>query len=194
MYTDLICFDSKENFGFSKVIKIELIRASSAKELEKKIQRFRQEITIVEGSDLNRLIVENKYVDILVSPEKNRREDFMHHRNSGLNQVLCKLAFKNSIAIAFSFNDVLKAKGIERSKIIGRMMQNVRLCRKYKVKMITASFAANEFEIKNPSDLISFGIVIGMAPKEAKEALMNVDIVLKEKENKKSGGVRIIGV
>ena len=117
----------------------------------------------------NRKIVENKKIDIFLSPEKIRIKDFMHSRDSGLNQVLCELARKNGIAIGFNFNDVLKSKN--RSLILGKMMQNVRLCRKYKVKMVILSGAKNRYELKAAKDLASFGRVIGMAPGEVKNAL-----------------------
>ncbi len=193
MYTDLILFDfENKTFGFSSFIKIEIIKAVSPLDLEKKINRSKQKIVAAEGSELNRLILENKKVDILTGAEKSKKNDFMHYRNSGLNQVLCKLANKNNIAIAFSFNDVLIAKGTERARIMGRMMQNVRLCRKYNVKMIIASFAANKFELKNANDLMSFGNMIGMNPKEAKESLMNIELLMADKKSRVYEGVKIV--
>ena len=60
---------------------------------------------IIGGSDtVNRKAVENPKVDILISPERSRNKDFMKSRNSGLNQVLAKLAHKNKVAIGFDFN------------------------------------------------------------------------------------------
>ena len=50
-------------------------------------------------------------------------------------------------------------------------MQNIRLCRKYKVKMVLASFATDKFEMRDARDLISFGVCLGMNPGEAKKAL-----------------------
>ena len=136
--------------------------------------------------------MENKRVDIIVGAEKSKKNDFLHYRNSGLNQVLCKLARKNDIAVAFNFNEVLKLKGAGRSQLIGRMMQNVRMCRKYGVRMIIASFATNKFELKNPSDLMSFGMILGMTPKEAKDGLENVSYFLSDKKEKITDGLRII--
>ena len=194
MYTDLICFDAAEkledNFGFSRFIRVNIIDAMSQQDLERKIRPSSESFVVVQGSELNRLVLENKNIDLLVSPEKNRNKDFMHYRNSGLNQVLCKLAHKNGIAIAFSFNEILKSKGTSRSRIIGRIMQNIRLCRKYKLKMVLASFALSEIELRNSSDLISLGIVLGMTPKEAKESLSNVNALMEEKRDKISGGVK----
>src|SRR3989344_8700756 len=62
---------------------------------------------------------ESKKIDIIASLERSSGNDFMHYRNSGLNQVFCKLAKKNNIAVGFNFSDILKDK-----PNIGRMMQN----------------------------------------------------------------------
>src|SRR3989338_11038963 len=66
-----------------------------------------------------------KKKDIIVYNLEDQKRDFIHFRNSGLNQVLCKLAKKNNIAVAFNFNLVLNNDEMSRSQILGRMMQNV---------------------------------------------------------------------
>lgn len=126
-----------------------------------------KEFNIKEGSD--RKFFEDKNVDIVLSPEKGIEKDSLNSRNSGLNQVLCKFANKNSIAIGFSFNEILHSKNIPNT--LGRMMQNVRLCRKYNVKIVFASFAKNKYEMRGAHDLLSFARIIGMLPGEANAAL-----------------------
>src|SRR3989344_4897415 len=141
---DLINFEYKgEMFGFTK------------------FYSFKDFKIEVGGDDKkNRKIVENKKIDIFLSPEKTRTRDFMHSRDSGLNQVLCELARKNNIAIGFNFNNVLKSEN--REVILGKMMQNVRLCRKYNVKMVILSGANNTYELRGAKDLFSFGLILGM--------------------------------
>jgi len=141
-----------ENLGFKKVLQ-------------------RKQFHILEGGsdEQNRKAVEDKQVDILLAPEQKREKRHMHQRDSGLNQVLCKLAQKNKVAIGFSFSELLNAK--DKASNLGKMMQNVRLCRKYKVKMVVVSFAKNKWEMRHASDLGAFAQVIGMTPKEAKAAL-----------------------
>lgn len=126
-----------------------------------------KKLNIISGGNeiTNRKAVENKSVDILLHPEENRKKDFMHSRNSGLNQVLCKLAYKNNVAIGFSFNNILNTGGMQRVIILGRMIQNVIICRKYNVKMIIVNHTANNSERAN-GDLRSFGICLGMHPSE----------------------------
>ena len=139
-------------------------------------------LVVREGNMVNRDLLENKSIDILVSPEKNIKKDSLHYRKSGLDQVACALAKKNDIAIAFSFNEVLNAKN--RALIIGKMMQNVRLCRKFKVKMVISTFATNEYETRSYDALMAFGICLSMNPGEAKKALEEAGNVLKRKEKR----------
>ena len=66
---------------------------------------LKSELKIVDGGlDKNRKAVENKNVDILLNPHVNELHDHMHYRQSGLNDVLCKLARKNDVAVAVSLD------------------------------------------------------------------------------------------
>src|SRR3989344_8241198 len=85
-----------------------------------------------------------KGLDFIYGLEKISEKDSLHQRASGLNQVYCKLAVKHKIAVAFNLSDILKAKN--KAVILGRIMQNIRLCRKYKVKMIIISLAEDKYE------------------------------------------------
>lgn len=181
MATDLVLYEGKNELGFDSTISVKIVD----------LKKLGNSINIVEGRDIdfNRKALENKSVDILLSPEKATYKDSLHHRNSGLDQVLCALASRNGIAIGFSFNEILNARS--RYKTLGRMMQNVRLCRKYKVRMVFATFARNKWELRSKSDLESFAKVLGMTGKEAKESFTNIDIILKKEHKKRS--VRVIG-
>jgi len=163
-------FVLKKEFECPGLMYINLITANNIKELRKKIDSANNLIVVKGNSDeINRAALENKRTDILLSPEYGREKDFIHFRNSGLNQVLCKLANKNKIAIGFNFSDLINAE--KKEIILGKMMQNVILCRKYKVKIVIGSFANKKNEIKNRSELMSFGKVLGMNGKEVKEGL-----------------------
>ncbi|MDP3918455.1 MAG: RNase P subunit p30 family protein [Nanoarchaeota archaeon] len=126
----------------------------------------KDKIIIIQAKDdkLNREVLSSKYVDILLDPHINRRKDYLHHRDSGLNQVLCKLAKENNIAVGFSLSSILKSK--DRAKLIGRMMQNIKLCRKYKVPMVIGSFAKNNSQTRNFKDIQSLFKILGMTGKE----------------------------
>ncbi|MAF50700.1 MAG: hypothetical protein CMH64_01285 [Nanoarchaeota archaeon] len=121
------------------------------------------DLRVVEGKNekINRKAVEDKNNNLLYGLEKFGIKDKIHYRDSGLNQVLCKLAKKNNVKIGFSFSDVLNSNE-EKSVILGRMVQNVKLCNKYKVDMIIGSFAKSKYEMKSGKDLVAFGKLIGM--------------------------------
>lgn len=136
-------------------------------ELLKKVpKKAFPEIILVQGGDdtFNRLTVTSKYVDILLDPHLGMRKDFMHQRNSGLNHILCALAKEHNVAIGFSFSAILESK--QRAKDFGRIMQNIRLCRKYKIPMVIGSFAKNVWQVRNEKDLQAFFKVLGMTGKE----------------------------
>ena len=132
---------------------------------------------IAYGSKDNRRIIANRKVDILVSPEREMASRSLTAINSGLNEAICKIASKNDIAIGISFHDILKSNN--KPAAIARVMQNVRLCRKYKVRMMMASFASNKYEMRHAKDMLNFCLVLGMNDGEAKEALS-----FKKKEEK----------
>ncbi|MDP3728950.1 MAG: RNase P subunit p30 family protein [bacterium] len=136
-------------------------------EILKKIPKLQsKELVIVQGGDdtFNRLALSSKYVDILLDPHLGQRKDFMHQRNSGLNHVLCALAREHSVAIGFSFSSILHS--LQRAKDLGRVIQNIHLCRKYKIPMVIGSFAKDAWDIRNEKDLQAFFKVLGMTGKE----------------------------
>ncbi len=139
----------------------------------KNTQKTKQaaDLVLIESSEDDRKILENSDEVILFNLEINKKPDFMHQRASGLNHVMCKLAYRNDISIAFPFSTILTYENRKRAELIGRIMQNIKLCRKYKVKTIIASFAKKPHEMRAPKDLISFFTNIEMHAKEAKDSL-----------------------
>lgn len=162
-------FVLKKELETSNLVFISLNQIKKPSEVKKLNNLDRLVIARGLNEESNRAILESKSVDILLSPESISERDFIHFRNSGLNQVLCKLAKKNDIAIGFDFGFLIRSG--KKETLLGRMMQNVILCRKYKLKIVLGSFASNSNEIRNKSEIMSFGKVIGMNGKEIKEAL-----------------------
>lgn len=144
-----------------------------AKPSEIQKAKNKSDITIVKSSEKDRYIFEKSKPDIVFDLEAKGKKDFIHHRNSGLNQILCNIAKKNKVIVAFSLKSLLDTKSMLRAQIIGRIKQNIMLCRKYKLKTVIASFATKPYEMRSSNDLISLGISLGMHPKEAKESLQN---------------------
>ena len=170
---DFVLKRDLENFN---LLYVDLIFAKKLGDIRKLGKT--NKLLVVKGinDEINRAALENKNVDILLSPGLFNEKDFIHSRNSGLNQVLCKLAKKNDIAIGFSFSDLMNFD--KKEILLGRMMQNVGLCKKFKIRTVLGSFATKYIEIKNKSELMGFGRVLGMDGKTIKESLD-----FKKKEN-----------
>jgi len=160
-----------------------LINSRNKQDLSNQISKafmLKKPIFVLGSNDeVNRAALENKKVSCLLSPEYERKKDFMHSRDSGLNQVLCKIAVKNNAAIGINFNDLHEDKK-ETALRIGRIIQNIRFCSKYKVKVLMASFSKKPEEMVSAYDLRSFCSTLGMNTKMAKELLL----VLREIVNK----------
>lgn len=98
----------------------------------------------------NRFIVEKTDADSLVDVEYVHKKDHLHFRRSGLDQVMCQLAAKNKKSILSSFSQLLRS---DKPLILGRIMQNTHLCRKYGVDYSLVSFAQHPFEMKGAHDM-----------------------------------------
>jgi len=171
--------------GFDNVYSLQdpailIIQPQNKEHLRKEISRAhsKKKKIIVLGStdEMNRIALEDKRVSILLSPESDRPRDYMHSRNSGLNHVLCRLAVKNNIAIGISFDSVNSAKDLGKAEKMGRISQNILLCRKYKTEIILASFGKKP---TNPYTLRSFGFALGMSTDQAKKSLESAKKFLK---------------
>lgn len=117
-----------------------------------------------------RAALEHK-ADVVFGLEDDEREDKTHYRISGLNQVLCRIAAENKVAIGFSFAKILSTFGSKRAKLMGRMMQNIVLCRKFKSPMRVGSFAKDSFSMRSPGDLAAFFQQLGMTSGEVRASM-----------------------
>jgi RNase P/RNase MRP subunit p30 len=137
-----------------------------------KASAFYKIIFVLGTNDLiNRAALEHKKASALVSPEFNRVYDYVHYRNSGLNQVLCKIARDNNKMIMINFGEILSKEKQERAVLLGRIIQNIELCRKYKVKLRIANFSSDSGMIRSVSELGAFCRAIGMTPGNAASVL-----------------------
>lgn len=94
---------------------------------------------------------ESKALTHILDPEAQQRPDFIHHRNSGLNQVLLKLASARGIQL-ISTLATLRARPEER---LGRLQQNLRWEKKYRVAHHLTSGARSWHEQRAHSDLLA---------------------------------------
>ncbi|MFA4887541.1 MAG: RNase P subunit p30 family protein [Candidatus Nanoarchaeia archaeon] len=170
MYNDLIQHQPTEtSLSFSKQFKLELFTLEQLKPL--KVITYKDDVQA-------RTLIEQKKVDILLNPHLAQGKDPMHSKHSGLNQVLCELARKQDVAIGITLDTCTTPVAL------GRIFQNVVLCRKYHVPLFLFTFAKNPYELRNPKDLLSFCTLLGMNSSQALTAVSGLTAFLKRKSIK----------
>ena len=142
-----------------------LIQENNFEKARKKIKENSGKEIIFSGDndELNRKILEKEPIDILLL-KQTERKDFSKQRNSGLNQVLAKLAKKSNIAIGIDLEELTNSKKKDKPKIIAGIKQNIKLCNKNKVKMKFIGI-----QQRNIRDIKALGLVLGMPTWMTKE-------------------------
>jgi len=119
---------------------MKIINTTNLNQARKQIQlvKTNKQKVVIQAQDdaFNRKILENKDIDILLSPESHNRKDFTKQRDSGLNEILCKLAEKNNIKIAININQLKKLGPKEKAITLSRIRQNIQLCKRTKTQII----------------------------------------------------------
>ncbi len=135
-----------------------IIKENSFEKIRNQIKGSNEkDILFSENDDLNRKVLEKLKIDMLIIPLKNRK-DFMKQRNSGFNQVMAKIAKKNNVVIGIYLDEIIDSKGKEKAEVLARIIQNIDLCNKYKIKM---KFFSEKYK-RDVYDLKSLGLVLGM--------------------------------
>ena len=153
--------------GFEKTFFLEkdfvLINLTSKKEALKQIQKAKQKglrtIAKPNKEDMLRFLLEKTPIDMVFGLELIHPKEHYHYRRGGLDHVLSKIAHDTKKTIGFSFSDVLNAK--EKSQILGRMMHNLKMCRKFKVQVMFSTFATSSFDLRSTHDLTSLFDILG---------------------------------
>ncbi len=96
--------------------------------------------------------------DVLIGPEHVQKHSFYK-----------ELGSKN-ISLCFPLSDIIEAQAEKRVQLIENLSRNIRLCRKWKVRIVAATFASDPYHLRSESDFKSFFITLGMGTKEVKEA------------------------
>lgn len=147
-----------------------IIQTKNLNEVRKAIQKLKKEkskkqITVLAQSpEFNRKIVEMPDVNVLLSPELHERKDKLKERDSGLNEILCRLAAKNNVKIGIDINKIKKLNDKDKAKVLSRIMQNIMLCKKTKCDLILVG----NYDKK---DAFSLLLTLGASTKQAKKSI-----------------------
>jgi len=117
-----------------------LIDTKNINEVRKQIQNLKKEnkkVVVVAKDDVfNRKIFEINDVDMVIDLELHDRRDRLKQRDSGLNEILCKLAKKNDIVIGIDIRKIKKLEIKEKGIVMGRIIQNIKLCKRTKTNIV----------------------------------------------------------
>jgi len=149
---------------------MQIINTNNLNQARKKIAELKKnkQPIIVQAQDekFNRKMFENPDIDIILSPESHNRKDYMKQRDSGLNEILAKLAKENNIKIAIDLDNLKKQDKTQKAIILSRIKQNIQLCKRTKTKLII--FPKTK---QNKQDITSFMQTLGSSTQQAKQAL-----------------------
>lgn len=149
---------------------MQIINTPNLTQARKKIQQLKkanQQIIVNAQDDaFNRKIIEIKEVDIITNLEQHERKDYMKQRDSGLNEILAKLAKQNNIKIGIHLQKLKSLTPQKKAIILGRIKQNIILCKRTKTQIIIL-----DKEKFTKQDIMSFMQVLGASTTQAKEAI-----------------------
>ena len=142
------------------------INENSFEKIKSLIQSSKKEgkkiIYSSDSDELSRKILEKLGSDInIYLINLAGRRDKSKQREGGFNQVIAKICKKENINIGINFDEIIESGNLfEKSEILGRIRQNIKLCNKNKLKM-KFIFLKKENE-RNIYDIKSLGLVLGM--------------------------------
>jgi|TARA_B100002003_G_C14060337_1_gene510457 RNase P/RNase MRP subunit p30 len=118
----------------------------------KRLVSANEEVVVRAGSDeFNRKVFEMRDVGMVVGLEFGKR-DRLKQRDSGLNEIMCRLAKKNGIVVGVDVGRLARLDKLEKAKVLARVRQNIGLCKRTGVKMI--GYPAGDYDKKDLSGLV----------------------------------------
>jgi len=138
---------------------MKILTETNFNKLKEEVKKNKDKKIIFSSDDdeLNRKVMEKIPIQILLINQA-KRKDKQKQRDSGLNQVIVKIAKKNKIQIGIKLDEIIESKQIEKARIFARIKQNIMLCNKNKVQM---KFISQKHQ-RNIHDLKSLGLILGM--------------------------------
>jgi hypothetical protein len=112
-----------------------------------------ENVIVRSDPEKDRWLMEKIKPSMMFGFEFQNRKDFLHHRNSAINHITAKIMARNKIAYGFPVAELINAPKWKQPIIIGRMQQNIVLCKKYGVEIIIASFAKDPMDMRSLKDV-----------------------------------------
>lgn len=84
---------------------------------------------------------------------------------------LIKLFARGKAAFLIDLGRIIQSQGIKRAIELGKMRRFVRICVKYEVPFVLASFAKDKFSVRTSRELCNIAALVGLNSGQAKFAL-----------------------
>lgn len=137
--TELESLSTELGYGTTYFLEdIVIIKNGSKKEILKQCKGNKIKIFKPATEELLRFALEKTPIDIVYGIEEINPRDSTHYVRGGLDQVVCKIAAANKKIIGFSYADLINSK--DKANVLARIRLNLKLCTKYGVKTVVASF------------------------------------------------------
>ena len=181
-------FEKRKSLEYPTNLKIFSAIICAKKQLQKakKLSPF----VIVESEEDDRNTLEQLSPDVMYNFEKASIKNTIKQKYSGINNIYADIMHANNIMILFSLQKIKKNDDI----YLGRIMQNIMLAQKHKIDIITATFADSPLAMRNPKDIISLFITLGMNEATAKKSLSNAYSRYMQNQSKKQGKIIADGI
>jgi len=165
-----------------KSIIIANINANNVNKLINLSSSLRQkfDLIMVNGTsdyNINKKLLEKMDIDVFI-PYVESEKDFMHWRNSGINNVLVDILSKRKIALCIdlSFLSFQNCTGDSKCmnnkiKILGRVIQNIRFCNKRNCDFCVTFLPSKLRDFRNAFDVRALLLVLGMKTQNINPAL-----------------------
>lgn len=143
-----------------------MINETNLERAKRLIRESKEKPLIVKAQDqvFNRKIIEYGKFDIILGIEKNVKSPGIRHQDSGMNEIIGRIASKKNISIGIDIKEIdnldKKNKAIELSKI----KQNIKICRKTKTNI-------NLINYKDGKDASALLISLGASTPQANKAI-----------------------
>ena len=143
-------------------------------------------LAVINPGELVRLAVSNPRIDAVFRVPSIIGRDSTEYRRSNFNAILANIASQNKVAYGIDFSYFTENSGYSLAKLLGREMQNIRLCRR-KTKILIASMAKTAMELRLPENLSAMGRVLGLNSPQSKAAVSSaIQDILVRKEKRRS--------
>jgi ribonuclease P/MRP protein subunit RPP1 len=128
-------------------------------------------IALQAGDDLfNRRAIETLKINYLVNVEVDPKRDTLKQRDSGINHIVAKEAAIKKIVFVINMSKIESLIEKKQAKVLARIIQNIKICRKARAQIKLASFAKDKKDLCDEKGVNSFLTTLGMSSQEIKKA------------------------